>query len=198
LWEAAKIWRTWVLVVLYFTTFGGFLALTAWLPTYWQRFFEVSHWTAVIMTASFSLLSSVIRVPGGGLSDRYGGEHVAMVSFLILFIGAALVSFTTSPVLAGCALLLVAVGMGVNNAAVFRMVPDYVPDAVGGAAGWVGGLGALGGFAVPPLLGAAVEMQGAIGYAHGFVVYVFLAFLCLILTWMLSRTHSRKPAGAVT
>jgi NNP family nitrate/nitrite transporter-like MFS transporter len=198
LWEAAKIWRTWVLVILYFTTFGGFLALTAWLPTYWQRFFEVSHWTAVIMTATFSLLSSVIRVPGGGLSDRYGGEHVAIVSFLILLTGAALVSFTTSPVLAGIALLLVAVGMGVNNAAVFRMVPDYVPDAVGGAAGWVGGLGALGGFAVPPLLGWAVELQGAIGYAHGFVVYVFLAFLCLVLTWMLSRTHPRKPAGAVT
>ncbi|NIW47924.1 MAG: MFS transporter, partial [candidate division Zixibacteria bacterium] len=28
--KAAKIWRTWPLVFLYFTTFGGFLALTAW------------------------------------------------------------------------------------------------------------------------------------------------------------------------
>jgi NNP family nitrate/nitrite transporter-like MFS transporter len=198
LWEAAKIWRTWVLVILYFTTFGGFLALTAWLPTYWQRFFEVSHWTAVIMTAAFSLLSSVIRVPGGGLSDRYGGEYVAIVSFLILFTGAALVSFSTNTVLSGIALMLVAVGMGVNNAAVFRMVPDYVPDAVGGAAGWVGGLGALGGFAVPPLLGWAVELQGSIGYAHGYVVYVFLALLCLLLTWLLKHTRTRKPAGAVT
>jgi len=194
--EAAKIWKTWVLVVLYFTTFGGFLALTTWLPTYWQRFFEVSHWTAVIMTASFSLLSSLIRVPGGSLSDRYGGERVAILSFLALLIGALLVSFSPNPVLSGFALLLVAVGMGVNNAAVFRMVPDYVPDAVGGAAGWVGGLGALGGFAVPPLLGLAVELQGSIGYAHGYLVYVFLSLLCLFLTWLLYRTPHGQRAAA--
>ena len=35
--------------------------------------------------------------------------------------------------------LLIALGMGVGNAAVFKMVPKYVPDAVGGAAGLVGG-----------------------------------------------------------
>lgn len=30
--------------------------------------------------------------------------------------------------------LLIALGMGVGNAAVFKMVPKYVPEAVGGAA----------------------------------------------------------------
>ncbi|MDX1610092.1 MAG: MFS transporter [Halofilum sp. (in: g-proteobacteria)] len=185
---AAKIWRTWVLVILYFTTFGGFLALTTWLPTYWQQYFEVSQWTAVIMTASFSLLSSLIRVPGGWWSDRLGGERVATGALLILLVGATIISFGGHPVLAGIALLLVAFGMGVNNAAVFRLVPDYVPEAVGGAAGWVGGLGALGGFAVPPLLGAVVEWVGPVGYARGYLVYVALALLCLGLTAVLRRT----------
>jgi len=189
--EAAKIWRTWVLVILYFTTFGGFLALTTWLPTYWQRYFEVSHWTAVIMTASFSLLCSIIRVPGGSLSDRLGGEVVAMASVSILGIGALVVSFSPVPWLSGAAFLVIAVGMGVNNAAVFRMVPDYVPDSVGGASGWVGGLGALGGFAVPPLLGAAVEWLGAEGYARGYLVYVALALVCLALTALLRATPVR-------
>ncbi len=32
---SARHWQTWALVTVYFTTFGGFVALTAWLPTYW-------------------------------------------------------------------------------------------------------------------------------------------------------------------
>lgn len=191
--EAAKIGRTWVLVVLYFTTFGGFLALTTWLPTYWQSYFEVSHWTAVLMTAAFSLLSSLIRVPGGSLADRLGGERVAVAALGVLLVGALVVGFASTPVTAGAALLVIAIGMGVNNAAVFRLVPDYVPEAVGGAAGWVGGLGALGGFAVPPLLGRIVEIIGPAGYARGYLVYVVLALVCLALTLLAGRSAS---AGA--
>ena len=194
LWEAAKIWRTWILVVLYFTTFGGFLALTAWLPNYWESYFGVSNWTAVIMTASFSLLSSLIRVPGGSWSDRMGGERVAIISLLILLAGAILVSFSETPVLAGFAMLVVAVGMGVNNAAVFRLVPNYVPEAVNGAAGWVGGLGALGGFAVPPLLGQAVEWLGPVGYARGYLVYAVLAALSLLLIWVSAPRREAQVA----
>jgi NNP family nitrate/nitrite transporter-like MFS transporter len=76
------------------------------------------------------------------------------------------------------------------------MVPDYVPDAVGGAAGWVGGLGALGGFAVPPILGLSVELLGSVGYARGYLVYVFLALLCLLLTWLLSHLSRKDRAPA--
>ena len=39
---SARIWKTWALVLIYFTTFGGFVALTAWLPTYWTQFFGLS------------------------------------------------------------------------------------------------------------------------------------------------------------
>jgi NNP family nitrate/nitrite transporter-like MFS transporter len=34
--------------------------------------------------------------------------------------------------------ILLAIGMGVCNAAVFKLVPQEVPQAVGGAAGWEG------------------------------------------------------------
>lgn len=182
---AAKQWRTWPLVILYFTTFGGFLALTAWLPTYWQDFFKTSHWTAVILTASFSLLSSIIRVPGGSWADKFGGEPIAIASLATLLLGAIIMTFSGSFATSVIGEMLVAAGMGVNNAAVFRMVPHYVPHAVGGAAGWVGGLGALGGFAVPPLLGKFVEWLGAVGYARGFAVYIGLAIFSLLLTGVL-------------
>lgn len=31
---SAKVWKTWLLVGIYFTTFGGFIAMTSWLPTF--------------------------------------------------------------------------------------------------------------------------------------------------------------------
>lgn len=194
--DAATSWRTWPLVILYFTTFGGFLALTAWLPNFWQTFYSTSHLGAVGLTAGFSLFSSLIRVPGGSWSDRYGGEIVAAVSLAVLLVGAAIMSLSETFWLTVAGEILVGAGMGVNNAAVFKLVPHYVPDAVGGAAGWVGGLGALGGFAVPPLLGHFVEWMGPVGYARGFVVYVGLALLSLAFTALLRYALRRQQAAA--
>jgi len=54
-----------------------------------------------------------------------------------------------------------------------------VPQAVGGAAGIVGGLGALGGFIIPPFLGAVVDALGTQGYAGGFFAYVVLAVMAI-------------------
>lgn len=190
--EAAKQWRTWPLVLLYFTTFGGFLALTAWLATYWQTYFTSSHWTAIILTAGFSLLSSLIRVPGGSWADRLGGERVALASLSVLLVGAVVMTLSGIFVLSIVGEVLVAVGMGVNNAAVFCMLPKYVPKAVGGASGLVGGLGALGGFAVPPLLGQFAEWFGPAGYAWGFAVYIVLALLSIALTWLLMAALRRE------
>lgn len=187
--EAARTWRTWPLVLLYFTTFGGFLALTAWFPTYWQNFFGASRWTVVGLTAGFSLIASLIRVPGGSWSDRFGGEAVATLSLVVLLIGAALLTFSENFSLSVLGTLLVACGMGVNNAAVFRMVPDYVPNAVGGAAGWIGGLGALSGFVLPPLLGWFVAGFGVVGYARGFAAFIALAIMSLLLTALLRNTR---------
>ncbi|MGD8710784.1 MAG: MFS transporter, partial [Ectothiorhodospiraceae bacterium] len=193
--EAARQWRTWPLVLLYFTTFGGFLALTSWLPTFWGHYFELSHWAAVGLTAGFSLFSSLIRVPGGSWADRFGGERVAVASLLTLLVGALVMTFSASVALSIVGEVLVAAGMGVNNAAVFRMAPNYVPDAVGGASGWIGGLGALGGFAVPPVLGQFVEWFGPSGYATGYSVYVVLAVASLILTMVLRANMPAQTAN---
>lgn len=189
--DSATSWRTWPLVVLYFTTFGGFLALTAWLPNFWQTFYHSGHWTAIFLTAGFSLFSSLIRVPGGNWSDRFGGEVVAAASLSVLLVGAAIMTLSTDFWLTVAGEILVGAGMGVNNAAVFKLVPHYVPDAVGGTAGWVGGLGALGGFVVPPFLGHLVQSMGTIGYIRGYVIYVALALVSLALTALLYATRKR-------
>jgi hypothetical protein len=58
----------------------------------------------------------------------------------------------------------IALGMGFANAAIFKMVPKYVPHEVGGTPGLVGGFGgfgAFGGFAIPPVLGLFATALGA-------------------------------------
>jgi NNP family nitrate/nitrite transporter-like MFS transporter len=186
--EAASIRRTWVLVALFFTSFGGFLALTVWLPSYWITVHELDVQSAGVLTAvAFTLLAALIRIPGGVLSDRIGGEVTAAGSFLLVAVGAGALVVTRAYAPALGATVLVAVGMGVANAAVFQLVPKYVPEAVGGASGLVGGLGAFGGFVVPPVLGLFVDIYGDAGYATGFVVYVVLAFLSVALAERLYR-----------
>jgi NNP family nitrate/nitrite transporter-like MFS transporter len=109
-----------------------------------------------------------------------------------LLVGATIMMFSDGLVVSILAEIVMAVGMGVNNAAVFKLVPQEVPEAVGGAAGWVGGLGAFGGFAVPPLMGAFVGSEHLSGYATGFVVFVGLALLSLAVAYGLWR-HARHP-----
>ncbi|MEJ2010147.1 MAG: MFS transporter [Acidobacteriota bacterium] len=174
---SARVWRTWALVWLYFTTFGGFIALTAWLPTYWHSYYGLSIIAAGGLTALYSILASSIRIAGGVLSDhlREGGENTAILALLIMLVGAVIMTGTTQFELAVPAEILLAIGMGVCNAAVFKLVPQAVPHAVGGAAGWVGGLGALGGFVIPPIMGFAVHNLGMRGYPIGFIVFIFLS-----------------------
>jgi NNP family nitrate/nitrite transporter-like MFS transporter len=184
---SARIWRTWALVAIYFTTFGGFVALTAWLPTYWHGYFGLSVLSAGLLTGVFSVTTSAVRILGGIMSDhlREGGENTAILALFIMLAGALVMVNATQLEVALPGQLLLAFGMGICNAAVFKLVPQAVPEAVGGAAGWVGGLGAFGGFAIPPMMAFAVGDLGSRGYAIGFIVFVFLALLSLTMAWVL-------------
>jgi NNP family nitrate/nitrite transporter-like MFS transporter len=196
---SAVQWRTWALAFIYFTTFGGFVALTAWLPTYWASFFGLSTTAAGALTALYSILTSAIRIVGGGLSDRLeqGGENTAILALLIMLNGATLMTLTNQFEVAVPGILLMAVGMGICNAAVFKMVPQEVPQAVGGASGWVGGLGALGGFVIPPIMGFAVRQHGELGYPLGFITFLVLTLLSLSAIWVLKYTQPSKPDEVV-
>jgi len=182
---SARNWKTWALVMIYFTTFGGFIALTAWLPTYWQSYFGVGAIIAGFLTALYSLLTSVIRVASGFVSDRIGGETTLFLALFITLGGAILMTVSHFYPLSLLGEVIMAVGMGTGNAAVFKLVPRYVKEAVGGAAGWVGGLGAFGGFAIPPILGIFVRALGDPGYALGFLIFIALTLFSLVLALVL-------------
>jgi len=193
--NSARHIETWALVALYFVSFGGFLALTGWFIVFWVQSYdvEVRH-AGLLMAFGFSLLASVIRIFGGWISDKIGGELVSIIAFSMVLAGSVVVmaggntNFGVS--LAGE--ILMGAGMGIANGAVFKLVPKYVPHATGGAAGWVGGLGAFGGFVVPPILGLFVEAHGILGYSKGFIVYVILSAVAILISAVLWKAYGKE------
>lgn len=176
---SAKSWKTWALVFIYFTTFGGFLALTGWFPNYWMTYFGLNMKVAGLLTALYSILTSLTRIYGGKIADKNGGEITTIVSLGIALIGAICMTFASTMTLAIIGIILLAIGMGVANAAVFKIVPNAVPEAMGGASGWIGGLGALGGFLIPPVMASFLNRSGFAGYSQGFSVFIVLIIIAI-------------------
>ncbi len=125
------------------------------------------------------------------MSDRLheGGENTTILALIIALVGALVMTSSHQFVLSVPGEILLAVGMGVSNAAVFKIVPQEVPEAVGEAAGWVGGLGAFGGFVIPPVMAFAVLNLGTTGYAVRFGTFVFLTLFSLSMAWILKYTR---------
>ena len=191
--KAASDGRTWILTALYFVSFGGFIALTVWFPTYWSEQFRFDPVKAGGLTALYALSASLLRVGGGYVADRWGGERVTVVSFAVVGAGALCMALTAeSQAVAFLGQMTMALGMGFANAAVFKLVPKYCPEAVGGAAGIVGGLGTFGGFAIPLLMGLVVKLQAPPGYAQGFFLFLAMSVLALIAVALLIRNAPAK------
>lgn len=186
--QAARVPATWMLVSFYFLSFGGFLALTAWLPTYWHAMYGVPLRVAGVLTASFTVVCAVVRVVGGVASDRLPIRFALAGNFLLMIAGLVTVGLSNHLVVSLAGTIAIAVGMGLQNAVVFKLLPIYVPGAVGGASGLVGGIGALGGFVLPPVMGLVTGLVGGpVGYARGFLPVAVLVVLALPLVAVLGR-----------
>ena len=188
---SAKIPQTWMLVLCYFTTFGGFMALTAWFPTFWKKGMGLDPMLAGGLTAVFSILAALLRVPGGKLSDRIGGEKVSMAALGLLAVTGVLMNIHMGWVGLFLVSLLISVAFGFNNGATMKLVPVYVNEGVGGANGWVGGLGAFGGFVFPPLMGRFADLSPDYGYGLGFLLFTGFAILVMVINYfgMIRKKH---------
>lgn len=188
---------TWVLVFLYTVSYGGgFTALSTWYPTYWSAFHGMTLTTAGLLAAIFVTYGSLVRIPGGSLSDRFGGEDVAVVSFAVMVLGAGIATFSEAVIPSFVGMMVLGTGMGIVNAAVFELVPKYVPEAVGGASGWIGGIGGAGTLTVLPILGVFVDVYGEIGYARGFAVIAVLSAICVAISIALKFVGPDASAAA--
>ena len=182
----------WILSLFYFLTFGGFVALALYLPTFLREIFNLSATDAGARTAGFVLLATLMRPVGGILADKIGGAKVLMVVFAAIAALSLLLSFTTI-VLFTIGALGCAAALGLGNGAVFKLVPQYFPNETATVTGLVGAFGGLGGFFPPLELGFVKEATGS--YTIGFVLLSLFALVCLAVNYF-SFLRGEKTAEA--
>jgi NNP family nitrate/nitrite transporter-like MFS transporter len=164
--------RSWKLSLYYFLTFGGFVAMAVYLPIFLTEIFKLTPRDAGFRTAGFIVLATAMRPVGGWLADRVGGTALLTLVFPGVAIAAACLTFThIAPFTIGALGMAALIGLG--NGAVFKLVPEYFPNAVGAVTGLVGAAGGLGGFFPPLALGAIRQMSGQ--YTLGFVLLGLIA-----------------------
>jgi NNP family nitrate/nitrite transporter-like MFS transporter len=66
----------WAFSLIYIVTFGGFIGLASFLPTYFHDQFSVTKVEAGQLTMLATLMSAVARVVGGRVADRVGGINL--------------------------------------------------------------------------------------------------------------------------
>jgi NNP family nitrate/nitrite transporter-like MFS transporter len=148
----------WVLSLFYFLTFGGFVALSIYLPTLLRDLFNLTATDAGARTAGFVLLATAMRPIGGWLADRVGGGRVLVGVFVAIACYGLLMGYAWMPTFTVGA-LGAAAALGLGNGAVFKLVPQYFPKETGTVTGLVGAFGGLGGFFPPLVLGVLKDAR---------------------------------------
>ncbi|MEO7910675.1 MAG: nitrate/nitrite transporter [Roseiflexaceae bacterium] len=182
--RALKVGDMWWFCLLYSVTFGGYVGLGSFMPTFFHDQYGLDAINAGYLTALAAFIGSGMRPIGGWLADKFGG--VRMLTGLLLGISITYGLGAQLPALALMATLLV-LGMaclGMGNGAVFQLVPQRFQQQIGIATGVIGAVGGLGGFFLPNLLGIVKQNTGSFG--AGFLVLSGVALAALVLLRVLA------------
>jgi NNP family nitrate/nitrite transporter-like MFS transporter len=173
--------------IFYSITFGGYVGLSSFLPTFFRDQYTVSKVGAGTLTAICALSGSLSRPVGGYLADKVGGARL-----LVVVLGGAAVMYALAsrlPSLGLCLACMVGamICLGMGNGAVFQLVPLRFPKEIGSVTGIVGAVGGLGGFFLPNILGTVKQGLGSFG--PGLVVLAFMAFAAAITLHLITRAQ---------
>jgi NNP family nitrate/nitrite transporter-like MFS transporter len=170
--------RVWKYCQYYSIVFGGFTALSIWMPQYFKTEYGFTIAQASLLAACFSLPGGAFRAFGGWLSDRFGAHNVTwwvlwaawVCLFLLSYPKTDLIVHTIrDPLSFSIALpswfftmLLFALGIAFacGMASTFKYIGDDFPDSMGAVSGIVGMAGGVGGFLLPIIFGAILDMFG--------------------------------------
>jgi len=187
--------HTWALSYLYFVSFGGFLALTCWLPTFFKNTIGSTSIEAGYLTGIFSLFVVIFKIPSAFVAEKIGLELFGILSMLMLILSSFFLIFSHLIGLSVVGGLLLSVGLGGNNAVVNLLFRKYFSDNQAGAFGWISTAGTLGGFINCLILGAIAFYP--YGYWRGFglfAAHAIMSIIIYIILWV-KRDYQDKDIG---
>jgi MFS transporter, NNP family, nitrate/nitrite transporter len=196
--------HTWIMSYIYIGTFGSFIGYSAAFPLLIKTQFPT---VTVAIAFLGPLVGSLSRPLGGLLADKVGGAIMTFWNFIAM--GAATIGvmyFVEIKDFAGflAMFLILFVTTGIGNGSTYRMIPsifreEKLREAKGAgesgrvlavkaagiesaaALGFIGAVGACGGYLIPRGFGASIAATGGPHLA----LEIYLAFYatCLALTW---------------
>ena len=175
----------WMFNAVYIITFGGFLGLATYLPTFFHDQFNIDPDEAKYYTTFAVLMGSGVRVLGGYLADKLGG--IVAVSVVLMGIVGAFLATSAAPSLGITVALLICcfAVLGLGNGALFQLVPLRWPATAAVAGSMIGEIGALGGAILPNVLAYSKTHTGS--YAGGFMTFAGLAAVILVVLRIVQR-----------
>lgn len=183
----------WAFNLIYIVTFGGFIGLSNFLPTFFYQQFGVTKVQAGQLTTLAALMGSGVRVLGGYLADRIGGI-VTLSVVLLITIGALLASGTEPSLTMATLLFMICfAALGAGNGALFQLVPLRWPNNTAVAGSMIGEVGALGGALLPNLMGLSKQYTGSYGY--GFLAFAGVAVTVLGVLQLVQRRWTSTWVG---
>ncbi|MEB0121562.1 nitrate/nitrite transporter [Pseudomonas sp. CCI1.2] len=191
----------------YSIVFGGYVALALWMTKYYVQEYGFGLQSAALLAACFSLPGGVLRAVGGWLSDRWGAQSVTWwvlwVSWICLFLlsypqtqlqvqtvnGPMDFHIGLNPVLFTALLFVMGIAFAFGKASVFKYIANDYPQNMGAVSGIVGLAGGLGGFVLPILFGALVDLTGV----RSSCFMLMYGVVWVSLTWMYFSEIRKRP-----
>mgnify|MGYP006278480659 CR=1 FL=1 len=182
----------------YSIVFGGYVALSLWMVQYYIGEYGLDIRVAALLAACFSLPGGVLRAVGGWLSDKHGAHKVTWWVLWVSWICLFLLSYpqTDFTILTVNGLQTFHIGLNVymftglmfllgiawafGKASVFKYIADDYPHNIGTISGIVGLAGGLGGFVLPIMFGALLDITGV--RSSAFMLMYGVVWISLI--WM--------------
>lgn len=188
----------WKLCQYYSIVFGGYVALALWMTKYYIAEYGFDLKTAALLAACFSLPGGILRAIGGVFSDKYGAHTVTWwvmwISLICLFFlsypqttltimtvdGSMDFNIGLSSTVFTILMFTIGVAFAIGKASVFKYISDDYSDNIGVISGIVGLAGGMGGFLLPIMFGALVDLTGV----RSSVFMLMFGVIWVSLVWM--------------
>ena len=189
----------WAFSLIYAVTFGGFIGLVTFLPSYFYDQFGVSKVQAGQLTMLAAFMGAALRVFGGWISDHWGGVNTLTGVLVVITITLVLCGLAERSLPITVLLFLICfAALGAGNGALFQLVPLRWPLTTAVAGSMIGEIGALGGGLIPNAMGLSKQYTGT--YLYGFVLFAACAAAMLLLLRTMqirwTRTWAEKGGRA--